>query len=537
MFCPKCGKPIDEGNLFCIACGHKVPLEQPEAQEEQVQEVQPVQEEQPVQAEQPIQEEQFVQAEQPIQEEQFVQEEQLQPEQSPVSDASVPFEPQQEMCAVPKPPKKRVNGLLIGIISVVLVILLCTLTVFGLQNELRYLIKPSWQVEILMENTFDDLEKESLRLSRTLLGFDATEKSSTATAQVSIMADGQKIDIRAVSTASDERARMKLNLAANGNTLADAILNWDDEEISISIPQINDNRYYIPVDNFRQTWNNSAFAQSLDAQIPDTTYVPYSLSYEEMMDSSEDTREQYEACCKRFIRRLQYGTRTKSTLMIDGKNRNVHCIETTVTAGDLVAFLEDLVNISGVPLPPEVNPEELKSMAASATENVTLQLIEHKNRFIGINVQGLLFYFNNTNLLDGFVAEAAGYRIELVGDSQMKDGTLDYALNANGLGNTQQLMYFCLDNNNGTFHLNVEEEEMFRLNNVKCGNGITIGSNDITLDGATLSFSLSVQKGEQKIEVSGKPENLLTKTVSEWENILMPDFERFARTLQSQFGF
>lgn len=496
MFCPNCGANVEQGNAFCTACGQQLSKE--------------------------------VTNQEPA--------ERTEPAYNP--DETIPYTPPQEGAYAPpvSPVKKRI-GLKIGIAAAVAVVVIGAVTAFGMRNELRYMISPTWQVGTIMENTFDDLEKESEALTKTLLGFDLAEENTTATAQISVQAEGQKIDMGVTATSTEDFAKMKMNISANGNTLVEPVLNWDNKEISIHIPQLNDNRYFIPVENFKQNWNNSAFAQSLDAQIPEETAIPRSLAYEDLQDAAEESREKYEDCIKRFLHRVDFGKRTKSALNIAGREQTVHYIEFTVTANDLVAFLEDFVNVSGMTLPPEANLEQLKTAAAASEQTVTLQLIEHNNRFIGIKTQDVLLYFNHNNLLDGFVAEAAGYRIELVGDSKMKDGTLDYAMNINGMDMDKQLMYFCLDNNNGTFRLNIDQQELFHLNNVKCGNGITIGSNNIVLEGATYDFALSLQKGTQEIAVTGTPVNILEKSVSEWQTTLTSDLQRFAGQLISQFMY
>lgn len=493
MFCPYCGAKVEQDNVFCTACGKQLPKQEP------------------------------VQTQEPT----FTH------------DETIPYTPPQEDAyAPPVSPVKKRTGLKIGIAAAVAIVIIGAITVFGMRNELRYLISPMWQVGTITQNTFDDLEKETEALSKTLLGYDASEHNSSVNAQISVQADGQKIDMGVTATSTEDYAKMKMNIAANGNTLAEPVFNWDNNEVSIHIPQLNNNRYFIPVRNFKQNWNNSAFAQSLDAQIPEETALPRSLAYEDLQDAAEETREKYEDCIKRFLRRVDFGKRTKSALNIAGRDQTVHYIEFTVTATDLAAFLEDFVNVSGVILPPEANLEQLKAEAAASGQSVTLQLIEHKNRFIGIKTRDVLLYFNHNNLLDGFVAEATGTHFELIGDSKMKDGTLDYAMNVNGMGMEKQLMYFCLDNNNGTFRMNVDQQELFHLNNVKCGNGITIGSNSIPLDGGyTFDFSVSVQRGTQQIPLSGTPVNLLEKSVSEWETTLSSDLERFAGQLISQFMY
>lgn len=431
-----------------------------------------------------------------------------------------------------KASKKEQKKICAASFLTVLAAVICITFLFW--NEICYFISPSWHLGNITKHTIHKINEEQSYVSNRLFGFDITNEDYQIELNADAYLNRKKQSISLSVSPGKENMYVGLTTAINDVPVLQTAAHWDDSALAFSFPQINNKRYYVPVQNIKQTFADTPLEKSLPFTLPE--HID-SLSYTKIMRTDENTKDTAKHAYKQFLKSLLYEKREKTTMQLNGKECSVHVIRTECSAQSLADFASSLhlLYTDGV-LKNTAVDRTLSDICAKLKQNaqtnktLSLDLIERNSYLIGFKTDTLTFYFHSGLLLNGFTLEAYGQSFTVNGDIQMQGGVMDFTLTRATLTEPEKLAGAYLDRRAGKLLFDTPYGTISF--NVRCAdeeNPFALYENTVYYNNEFVDFSVQVKPGRTEIPM-GETDVLLTeKPYTEWEKILYTDINRLLR--------
>ena len=432
-------------------------------------------------------------------------------------------------------PKKEQKKICIASFLTVVAAVICVTFLFW--NEICYFISPSWHLGHLANKTIHKINEEQGYISKKLFGVDITEDAYHIELSATAYQNKQKQSAALSVAPSENSVDIAFTTAKNDVPILQTLTQWNDSDIAFSAPQINNNRYYIPTQDFRDT----PFTKSLPVTIPE--HID-SLAYTKLMHTDQNTKDVANHAFKQFIKKLEYGKREKASMDLYGKTCSVHLIRTKCEPESLSEFASSLYLLytDGVLKDTSISRafsdicETLKENAKG--EPFDLDLIERGGYLIGFKTDAYTVYFHSGLLLNGFTVELPDVSYTIDGDIQFGGGVMDFELIRSTSPEESEKLA-------GVYLYRRAKKLLFDLPfgvfslNVQCANSeqtFAVFENMVPYNNDYVDLTLCVKPDKPEIAVGTEDVLLTDKTLDQWKNEIHPSINRLLRKT-SVFSF